>query len=319
MKFKTKTPVVLDVSAWQGNVNWSRVTPRPILVICKASEGTRFVDPTLSNNWSGLKALSIRRGAYHYFRPEMDAAKQFETYQKAVTQVGGLLPNDLPPILDAEGLENAAPSVRRTAPAGIKSWLDKTQAFYGRTPMIYTSKYEWSLLGAVPTWSSSYPLWIAWYPKEVDKFGEPTSGTMPEGWKSWAIWQYAKNGRLEGLQSQVDLNILSESFAQQLDQPSTPPTPSEPSPGRHVYRGTIVASRGVNVRLKPDVQAKLVGALVVGTLVRGETIKVVSPHEAWLEIREPVAGWCAIVYDGTTLISVSQASVKMSSNEEHRE
>jgi lysozyme len=307
MKYKIKTPMVLDVSTWQGKVNWPQLSPRPVLVLCKASEGVNFLDPTFPDNWSALKALNIRRGAYHYFHPELDVAKQFETYQKVVTRAGGFAGGDLPPVLDIEGMDGLPLRVRQTAATAIKSWLDKAEALYGRRPMIYTSKYEWSLLGGAPAWSGAYPLWVAWYPYEADRFGEPAPTVIPDGWKQWAIWQYAKNGKLSGLQAQVDLNILSEWFAKQLDQPSTQTTPGEPPPSRHVYQGTIIAPRGVNVRQKPDVGAKLVGSLPAGTVVRGESIKVVSPREAWLEVRDPLAGWCAIVYDGTTLISVNQA------------
>ncbi|MBI3739991.1 MAG: hypothetical protein HY258_13170, partial [Chloroflexi bacterium] len=131
MNFKLKTPVMLDVSRWQGDVKWPQISPRPILVICKASEGVNYMDPTLAQNWAGLKALSIRRGAYHYFHADQDAAKQFANYEKAVTQAGGFQTGDLPPVLDVEGLENASIKVRRAAALGIKTWLDKAQAFSG--------------------------------------------------------------------------------------------------------------------------------------------------------------------------------------------
>lgn len=318
MKFKLKTPVVLDVSRWQGNVTWAQISPRPVLVICKASEGVNYLDPTLVPNWAGLKKLNIRRGAYHYFRPEEDAEKQFANYQKAVTQAGGFKTGDLPPVLDVEGLENLAPKFKRTLAAGIKTWLDKAQAFSGRMPILYTSQYQWSFVtdnkGASPAWSADYPLWVAWYPYEPDKFNEPAPTAMPTGWKKWALWQYSKEGRMDGLDTVVDLDIMAEWFAAQLDQtppppgtPESPPQPPETPPAPTAYKGTVVAPRGVNVRERPKVDSKLIGSLVTGTTVRGKDIKVVSPREAWLEINDPLRGWCAIVYDGTTLISITPA------------
>ena len=66
----------------------------------------------------------------------------------------------------------------------------------------------------------------------------------------------------------------------------------------------MVVPSGVNVRVKPTVSAKKIGALAVGTAVKGKSIRVVSPNEAWLELTDPMVGWCAIVFGGTTLISV---------------
>ena len=302
MKYKVKKPVVLDVSRWQGQVDWTQVAPRPVLVICRASEGIDYTDSNFAANWDGLKVLNIRRGAYHYYHPEMDAAQQFANYQKAVTQASGFLPADLPPVLDVEGLETATPEVRKAASAAIRTWLDQAQAFSGKTPMIYTSKYQWGFVtdsnGKTPTWSANYPLWVAWLPDKPDKVSAPAGSAIPTGWNQWAIWQYGNDGQITGINVPVDLNILSDWFAKQLDQQT-------PLPDQQVYEGRVISARGVNVRVQPNVNAKLIGGLVAGTTVKGASIKVVSPGEAWLELKDPMAGWCAIVYNSTVLISVN--------------
>jgi lysozyme len=301
MKFQLKKPAVLDVSRYQGQVDWSQVAPRPALVISKASEGIDSIDPMFSTNWASLKALNIPRGAYHFFHVEMDGAQQFVNYQNAITQAGGFIQTDLPPALGVEGLEVATPEVRRAAAASIKTWLDQAQAFSGKMPLIYTSKYQWSFLtdqnGKTPAWSGNYPLWVAWYPDKPDKVSAPALTVIPTGWNQWAIWQYSSNGQVTGFKVPVDLDILSDWFAKQLGQ-SNPP-------GTNVYQGKVIAPSGVNVRVRPDVTANRIGALAAGTVVKGQSIKVVSQNEAWLEVTDPMVGWCAIVYGGTTLISVN--------------
>ncbi len=302
MKYKLKTPLVMDVSRWQGNINWSQIAPQPILVICKASEGTTYLDPTLVQNWASLKSLGIRRGAYHFFHPEMDASKQFNNYTTAVSQAGGFITGDLAPVLDVEGLDTASADLRKSAPDGIKAWLDLAQAFSGQTPIIYTSHYQWSFLeikSQPPSWTANYPLWVSWFPDKPDKNKVPATSMIPDGWTKWAIWQYAKDGRLTGLGVDVDLNILSSWFANQLDQ--TPP----PIDTSHNYQGTVLAARGVNVRQKPTIASKIVASLPAGTKVTGTAIKVVSSGESWLQLKTPKVGWAAIVYGGTTLISVT--------------
>jgi hypothetical protein len=138
---------------------------------------------------------------------------------------------------------------------------------------------------------------VAWYPDNPDKFSAPPLGALPAGWKQWAVWQYSDNGLITGLNVPVDLDILSDWYAKQLDPINIP--------GTTVYQGKVVAPSGVNVRVKPDVTAKRIGALAVGTAVKGKSVKVISAREAWLELTDPMVGWCAIVYNGTTLISVT--------------
>ncbi len=286
-----------------GRARWTgrRWRLLPTLVICKASEGVDSLDTTFLSNWANLKALNIRRGAYHFFHAEMDAGQQFQNYQKAIAQAGGFLPTDMPPALGVEGLEVAAPEIQRAAAAAIKTWLDRAQAFSGKIPLIYTSKYQWSFVtdqnGKTPAWSGSYPLWVAWYPDKPDNFSAPAASVIPTGWTQWAVWQYDDNGQVTGVNVPVDVDILSDWFASQLG--GTNP------PGTQVYQGTVVAPSGVNVRVKPSVTAKKLGALAAGTVVKGKSVKVISSSEAWLELTDPMVGWCAIVYGGTTLISVN--------------
>ena len=301
MKYKVKKPIVLDVSRFQGPVDWSKVAPQPVLVICKASEGVSYLDPFFSTYWSGLKAQNIRRGAYHFFHADVDAGQQFANYKNAVAQAGGFSSADIIPVLDVEGLETATPAVQKGAAAVIKAWLDAAQAFFGKTPMIYTSKYQWGFVtdanGNSPAWSGNYPLWVAWLPDKPDKFSAPASTVIQVGWSQWAIWQYGNTGQITGINFPVDLDILSDWFTKQLGQPT-------PVPGQ-AYTGTIVAPSGVNVRAQPNVTAKLIKALPVGTVVKGASVKVISANEAWLQLTDPIVGWCAIVYNGTVLISVS--------------
>lgn len=302
MNYSVKKPVVLDVSRFQGQVDWTKVAPQPVLVICRASEGVDYLDPFFQANWNGLKAQNIRRGAYHFFHADMDAGKQFANYQKALTQAGGFMAGDISPVLDVEGLETASTAVRKAAAASIKAWLDAAQAFSGQAPMIYTSKYQWGFVtdvnGKPPAWSGNYPLWVAWYPNKPDQDSAPASTVIPTGWTQWAVWQYGNNGQITGINAQVDLDILSDWYAKQLGQQA-------PAPGQQTYTGKVVAPSGVNVRSQPNVGAKLLGALAVDTTVKGTSIKVVSPKESWLELTEPKVGWCAVVYNGTELISIN--------------
>ena len=65
----------IDVSRWQGEVDWNRVESAGIrFAFVKATQGAREVDPRLERNWSGLGRTKIVRGAYHFLEPDVDGA-----------------------------------------------------------------------------------------------------------------------------------------------------------------------------------------------------------------------------------------------------
>ena len=67
----------IDVSHYQGNINWSKVATSGIKFACaKATEGITYVDPSFSANWVGMKSVGLTRCAYHFAHPKEDAATQ---------------------------------------------------------------------------------------------------------------------------------------------------------------------------------------------------------------------------------------------------
>src|SRR5580698_8994256 len=54
----------VDVSNYQGNINWGQVAGSGIKwAYVKATEGTDSQDPTFPGNWSGMAANGVLRGA----------------------------------------------------------------------------------------------------------------------------------------------------------------------------------------------------------------------------------------------------------------
>ena len=74
----------------------------------KATQGSRFVDPTLARNWKGIDESNasggrLLKGAYHFLTADTDAAAQargFVVAMKTLTSFDGR--RDLPPCLDLE-------------------------------------------------------------------------------------------------------------------------------------------------------------------------------------------------------------------------
>lgn len=57
----------IDVSRWQGNINFSLVKKSGIsIVYIKSSEGRSYIDPYFEKNYSESKANGLKVGFYHY-------------------------------------------------------------------------------------------------------------------------------------------------------------------------------------------------------------------------------------------------------------
>lgn len=187
----------LDVSHYQGEIDWKKLAADGHdFVFIKASEGRRLQDDFFANNWQKAGQFGFRRGAYHFFRPEVSAAKQAGNYFDRVD----LGPGDLPPVLDVEHRGNLSP---KELIASIKTWADMVENRYGVKPIIYTGQnfYNRFLAGQL----DEYPLWLARYDIE-----EPVTVCG----RSYNFWQYTDEGRLPGIKGNVDRNVF---FGTHLD------------------------------------------------------------------------------------------------------
>ncbi len=188
----------IDVSHYQGNVDWASVKSAGMeFAIVKATEGTNTVDSEFGNNWSGIKAVGLVRGAYHFFHTDKSAEEQADHYIETVR----LEPGDLPPILDVEITEGVA---MEEIDDEIKTWLDRVENAYGVTPMVYANlNFVKTVLTAE---FSRYPLWLADYTTETP--------TVPEIWNDWTLWQYSQSGSVTGVDGAVDLDKFQGTAAE---------------------------------------------------------------------------------------------------------
>lgn len=179
----------IDVSHYQGYVNWMKVERHPNLkfVFVKATEGRSHKDRFFKKNWAELGNTKLYRGAYHFFRANIGAEAQAKNFIESVHLEAG----DLPPVLDVETLNGVSVKDLRLR---VKEWLRLVESNYGVKPIIYTGDafYRSYLKGHV----DGYVLWIARY----NRFS-PKS-------KSWHFWQYKDWGSVNGISTDVDMNVF---------------------------------------------------------------------------------------------------------------
>lgn len=198
---REKTPLLpgysvhgIDVSAYQGTINWKLVAGHQVqFAFIKATEGVTLRDPRFQRNWRDAHAAGIVRGAYHYFQPNYNGAKQASLFASTVP----LVPGDLPPVLDVEAPEfHDVAQMRRN----VAIWLRLMERHYGVRPILYSnySFYQRHLAGHF----DKYPLWLAHY--------EVASPTLPK--EKWIIWQHSDESYVPGIRGAVDFNVFQGNF-----------------------------------------------------------------------------------------------------------
>lgn len=159
----------IDISKWQGKKGMqATLYPQNCeFVICKATEGTNIVDPSLKANMNIAYANGKLLGVYHYARPDInmpnDEAKHF--YNTIKDYVGKCII-----CLDWEcHFANSYP----------QTWaIQFLSAIYNLTgvkPFIYTSS---SALSKIPLICETFPLWVADYTGVAGEFSYPVDKFM---------------------------------------------------------------------------------------------------------------------------------------------
>jgi len=218
----------IDVSGWQGNINYQEVKNSGIeIVYMKSSEGSNFVDPYFNQNYTNAKANNLKVGFYHY----LTARSNEEAIEEArffVATISGKSP-DCRLAMDFESFGNL--SVEQINEIGL-TFVRTVQSLSGKEVIIYSNTND-----ATNIFSGelvNYPLWVAQY--EVE---QPT----PNGkWNTWTGWQYTDIGEVEGISSYVDRDKFTREIF--LSDTQEVPLPENIEPPKAGGTTTIIVQRG---------------------------------------------------------------------------
>jgi len=192
-----------DVSHYQGNINWASVAGSHVgFAICKATEGTTFVDASFKANWAGIESHGIRvRGAYHFGHPELSAVTQAAHF---VSTVGALKAGDFL-VLDIEANANKLPAA--TVVTWIRTFLEDVVT-RSKLPVhrvwVYTGAWWWEPNTAGSAVAAAHPLWVSGY---------TTAPPMPRGWSHWTMWQYTDKASIPGVSGGCDASYFNTTQA----------------------------------------------------------------------------------------------------------
>ncbi len=207
--FASSPPPGIDVSHYQGTINWASVKSAGIqFAWIKATEGTGTKDAQFSANYTHAYNNNVIRGAYHFARPDLSTGAAQATY---FANNGGGWSKDnltLPGMLDLEG------GCYSKSASAMQSWIldfyNTYKAKTGRDVVIYTSAGWWSsCTGGWGGMAAKSPLWAA-------SWTSAANPTLPSGFSVATVWQYTDSGSVSGISGAVDRDRFNGDHARLL-------------------------------------------------------------------------------------------------------
>lgn len=185
----------IDISNYQRGLDLAKVPCD--FAICKATEGTHIVHETCDPWIQQAIKLGKLWGFYHFMNGEDPIAQAKYFVANCRNYFGSGVP-----VLDYE-------MYGRIGTDKAKQFLDYVYAQTGVRCIVYMSRSvcteeDWSQI------APNHALWVAQY-ANTERTGYQSSPWLPDGgfgaWKSCAIHQYTSNGRLDGFNAPLDLDI----------------------------------------------------------------------------------------------------------------
>jgi len=211
--FKNNDEVLygIDVSHYQSQkniINWKLVSenknPKVSFAYIRTTMGKDGRDKAFEYNFQEAKKYGIKVGVYHYYRPNENSTEQIENFFKHTNNIG-----DLPPVLD---IEEKSRFGARNLRNGLLNFLQLIENKYGVKPIIYAHQRFYNTY--LRNKFSEYDIWIA---RQNGHTNFPDNNSMKKepillDNKCPKIWQYSGTGTVNGINGNVDLNVIHDAI-----------------------------------------------------------------------------------------------------------
>ena len=255
----------IDISAWQGNIDWDQVKNCIEAIIIRAGYGKNNIDQKWAPNAEAVRDSSLDVGAYWFsYAYTADMAYMEGCYAaNAVKNKFG--DRQIPIAFDLE-----YDSVAYAAKKGVKIGRAEATLFairfltavkeFGYRPMLYTN-IDYILnyfdLGVIRAAIPDLLLWVACW------------GSEPKDY-NMAVWQYSSKGSVAGIIGNVDMDEVYVDMEIRDGVAVPAPAPVQEN-GRKQMR--VTAKTWLNIREKPDVNSEDLGDLPAGTVITVDKIE----------------------------------------------
>lgn len=174
---------IIDVSEFQGTINWSEASSEVSLAILRAQDGDE--DKQFARNVRECKGHGVPFGVYAFFRaktPAAGTAEAVELLARTAQRGGGARFY----VLDCE--------IDGLTPAAIKAGVRHLQS-KGCKVGLYIAHHQWSKYGV------DYGQDFTWVPRYGHRPNMPCD-----------LWQYTSSGKVRGIKGNVDINCINGSL-----------------------------------------------------------------------------------------------------------
>lgn len=187
----------IDISSYQAELN-AGIVPSDFVFI-KATEGTKYINPTWKEQAGQVTQANKLLGFYHFASIGNPIAEADFFISVVKDYIGKAVL-----VLDFE-----AGAINAWGNVGARQFLNRVKEKTGINPMIYmsaevTRQFNWSIA------SGNNALWVAQYASMTPTGyqSEPwTDGQGYGAWSSAAIHQYSSAGSLANWDGHLDLNL----------------------------------------------------------------------------------------------------------------
>lgn len=282
-----KLPPFYDISHWKIVTNWDGISPAPLLMGTKATQGTSYKDPTFIEYFQNFKTrVHCRRLAYHFFEKTMDAVKQANWFCDFIAPY--VTDEDILCLDFEQGGETASQ---------LWAFVDRTQtrfpnnliAFYSRKNIVDPI----SMTAAEKEFFQSFPFWTAGYPNDYSAYTTTPAGYIPDQskWGPVWFWQYTDQGPVQGIEGGADSNLIEPDAIEWLGAP----TPPQPEPGGKMIGKVIIGA--LNIRAHPADTNNTTNP-PIGQLKLNDIVESDYETESWWHITKILRAGVALVLPG---------------------
>lgn len=222
----------IDVSTFQGNIDWAKVKPKIDFAILRGGYGRYEKDARFERNYKECHNRGIPVGVYHYsYADTVEKAKQEADF--CISYLKGKQ-FEYPVAFDVEdsSIRNLS---KATLTEIVKTFCTRVQNA-GYYVVIYASKY-WLTDKLDMSVLKDFDVWVAQWGKLCTYSG------------NYGMWQYSNTGTVKGISGGVDLdnaykdyptiikNAGLNGFKKAQSKPTAPTKPTKPTtPPIKTYR-----------------------------------------------------------------------------------
>lgn len=189
----------IDVSRWQGNIDWSKVAADNVeFAIIKAGGSDKgcYTDPKFEKNYDGAKKAGIAVGAYYFVGAKCVTAEAGVADAKRFLDIIEGKQFEYPVYIDIEVTDPDNEDGATEAVIAFCETMEKAGYYVG----IYASDISGFVDRLHLDKLAAYDKWVARY------------GSKPKKVSEYGIWQSSDSGSVAGIKGNVDLDTSYKDY-----------------------------------------------------------------------------------------------------------